>query len=109
MAVALVGLKGELRWEGAAGRVSRDPGAVAVTPDTVFDLASLTKPLATALALMVLAGQGKLDPATPLREVLPAAWLPPDKQPLTLQKPPHPPVRAAGLAALYPEVLAAPA
>jgi CubicO group peptidase (beta-lactamase class C family) len=84
-AVALVGLKGELLWEGSAGRVSRNPGAAAVTPDTIFDLASLTKPLATALALMVLSGRGQLDPAASLGEMLPSAWLPPDKQPLTLR------------------------
>ena len=108
-AVALVGLKGELRWEGAAGALSRDPGAAAVTLDTVFDLASLTKPLATALALMVLAGRGQLDLATPLGEVLPAAWLPPDKRPLTLKSLL---THRAGLPAwrpFYPEVLAAPA
>jgi serine-type D-Ala-D-Ala carboxypeptidase len=107
-AVALVGLNGKLRWEGAAGRVSRDPGAAAVTPDTVFDLASLTKPLATALALIILAGQGRLDPATPLRKVLPGAWLPPDKQPLTLESLL---THRAGLPAwrpFYLEVLAAP-
>jgi CubicO group peptidase (beta-lactamase class C family) len=83
-AVALVGLKGELQWQGAAGRVSRDPGVAAVTPDTIFDLASLTKPLATALALMVLAGRGQLEPAASLGEMLPPIWLPADKQPLTL-------------------------
>jgi CubicO group peptidase (beta-lactamase class C family) len=33
---------------------------------------------------MVLAGRGQLDLATPLGEVLPAEWLPPDKRPLTL-------------------------
>ena len=107
-AVALVGLKGELRWEGAAGALSRDPGAAAVTLDTVFDLASLTKPLATTLALMVLAGQGQLDLATPLGEVLPAAWLPPDKRPLTLRSLL---THRAGLPAwrpFYQEVLAAP-
>ena len=107
-AVALAGLKGELRWEGAAGALSRDPGAAAVTLDTVFDLASLTKPLATTLALMVLAGQGQLDLATPLGEVLPAAWLPPDKRPLTLRSLL---THRAGLPAwrpFYQEVLAAP-
>ena len=83
-AVALVGLKGELRWEGAAGALSREPGAAAVTLDTVFDLASLTKPLATTLALMVLVDRGRLSLATPLGEILPPAWLPPDKHPLTL-------------------------
>ncbi len=108
-AVALVGLKGELQWEGAAGRVSRDPGAAAVTPETIFDLASLTKPLATALALMVLAGRGQLDPAASLGEMLPSAWLPPDKQPLTLASLL---THRSGLPAwrpFYQEVLAAPA
>ena len=83
-AVALAGLKGELRWEGAAGALSRDPGAAAVTLDTVFDLASLTKPLATALALMVLMDRWQLDPAAPLGDLLQVPWLPPDKRPLTL-------------------------
>ena len=108
-AVALAGLKGELRWEGAAGVLSRDPGAAAATPDTVFDLASLTKPLATALALMVLAGRGQFDLAIPLGEVLPAEWLPPDKRPLTLASLL---THRAGLPAwrpFYQEVLAAPA
>jgi len=83
-AVALAGLKGELRWEGAAGALSRNPEAAAATLDTVFDLASLTKPLATTLALMVLAGRGQLDLATPLGAVLPVPWLPLDKRPLTI-------------------------
>src|SRR3989339_1085569 len=80
-ATALAGLKGELCWQGAAGALSVDPGAAAVTLDTVFDLASLTKPLATTLALMVLAGRGQLALASPLGEGLPAQWLPPAKQP----------------------------
>jgi serine-type D-Ala-D-Ala carboxypeptidase len=108
-AVALVGLKGKLHWEGAAGTLSREPGAPAVTPDTVFDLASLTKPLATTLALMVLAARGRLKVAASLREVLPAPWLPPDKRPLTLASLL---THRAGLPAwrpFYQEVLAAPA
>ena len=79
-----------------------------MTLDTVFDLASLTKPLATTLALMVLAGRGQLDLATPLGEVLPAPWLPPDKRPLTLGSLL---THRAGLPAwrpFYQEVLAAP-
>jgi CubicO group peptidase (beta-lactamase class C family) len=108
-AVALVGFKGELRWEGAAGFLSREPGAAAVTLDTVFDLASLTKPLATTLALMVLANRGQLNFAASLGEVLPAPWLPPDKRPLTLSSLL---THRAGLPAwrpFYQEVLAAPA
>ena len=84
-AVALVGLKGACLWQAAAGRVSRDPQAQAVTPETVFDLASLTKPLATALALMLLADEGKLELAATLSDVLPGEWLPPDKRPLTIR------------------------
>jgi CubicO group peptidase (beta-lactamase class C family) len=108
-AVALAGLEGELLWEGAAGTVSREPGAAAVTPDTIFDLASLTKPLASALALMVLADRGKLTPAATLGEILPSAWLPPDKRPLALKSLL---THRAGLPAwlpFYPELLAAPA
>jgi serine-type D-Ala-D-Ala carboxypeptidase len=107
-AVALAGVEGELRWQGAAGFLSRDPGAAVVSPDTVFDLASLTKPLATTLALMVLAGRGQLDLASPLGEVFSAAWLPPDKHPLTLRSLL---THRAGLPAwrpFYQELLAAP-
>ncbi|MFA4901675.1 MAG: serine hydrolase domain-containing protein [Desulfobaccales bacterium] len=83
-AVALVGLQGELLWQGAAGRLSKDRDAAAVTPDTVFDLASLTKPLATTLALMILVDQGMISLDTPLGKILPHDWLPPDKHRLTL-------------------------
>ena len=107
-AVACVGWQGKLQWQAAAGRVSRDPAAAAATLDTNFDLASLTKPLATALALMVLTDGGKLAPEASLGELLPAAWLPPDKRSLTLaQLLAH----RAGLPAwepFYREVLQAP-
>jgi CubicO group peptidase (beta-lactamase class C family) len=84
-AVALAGVGGELRWQAAVGRLSRDPGARAANPATVFDLASLTKPLATTLALLLLMDDGRLTPAATLGELLPGeAWLPPDKRPLSL-------------------------
>ncbi len=83
--VALVGLKGKLLWEGAAGRLSRDLKAAAVTRDTVFDLASLTKPLATTLALMILVDRGLVSLTTPLGAILPHTLLPPDKHRLTLR------------------------
>ncbi len=107
-AVALVGLRGELQWQAAAGRVSKDPESPAATTETIFDLASLTKPLATALALMVLTDDGKLAPDAGLGKFLPVAWLPPDKRSLTLaQLLAH----RAGLPAwepFYREVLKAP-
>jgi len=108
-AVALVGHKGELLWEGVAGRLSKDRDAAAVTLDTVFDLASLTKPLATTLALMILVDQGMISLDNPLGKILPHDWLPPDKHRLTLGS-----ILAhrSGLPAwrpFYLEVLAAPA
>jgi CubicO group peptidase (beta-lactamase class C family) len=108
-AVALVGLKGELLWQGAAGRLSKDHDAAAVTPDTVFDLASLTKPLATTLALMILLDQGMISLDTPLGKILPHDWLAPDKHRLTLGSLL---THRSGLPAwrpFYTEVLAAPA
>lgn len=46
-----------------AGRLSTDPPGSAVTSSTIYDLASLTKPLATvtAMALLVQRGQCRLD------------------------------------------------
>jgi CubicO group peptidase (beta-lactamase class C family) len=43
-----------------------------VTPETFFDLASLTKPLATAAALMVLVQRGRLATGQTLGSLLPA-------------------------------------
>lgn len=42
-----------------AGRLSHDPSSAAVTPETVYDLASLTKPLATVTAIMLLIQEGR--------------------------------------------------
>ncbi len=107
-ATAVVGLKGEPRWQGAVGRLSREPASPEVSPDTLFDLASLTKPLATALALMVLVGRKQLSLDAALGEVLEVPWLPPDKRALTLASLL---AHRAGLPAwrpFYRQVLAAP-
>lgn len=45
-------------------------GGRPVRPETVFDLASLTKPLATTLAVMLLADRGKIDLDRPVGSVL---------------------------------------
>jgi len=83
-AAAVVGLKGEPQWEEAVGQVSLAEDANRVTLETSFDLASLTKPLATAAALMLLTDAGKLTPNTTLGELLPVEWLPSDKRPLSI-------------------------
>jgi CubicO group peptidase (beta-lactamase class C family) len=103
-----MGLKGELLWQGAAGRLSRDPESPPVTRDTIFDLASLTKPLAITLALMLLSARERLTLDATLGEVLAVPWLPPDKHPLTLRSLA---AHRAGLPAwrpFYRELLAAP-
>ena len=43
-----------------------------MTKDTIFDLASLTKPLATTLAVMKLVQEGKLETDSSLGSILPA-------------------------------------
>lgn len=107
-AAAVVGERGQVRWQGAAGRLSRDPDSPSATLDTVFDLASLTKPLATALAVLLLAQEESVSLGEPLGGWFPGAWLPPDKRELTLtQLLTH----RAGLPAwrpFYRELLAAP-
>ncbi|MCF8093366.1 MAG: beta-lactamase family protein [Desulfotignum sp.] len=52
--------------------------------DAVFDLASLTKPLATSAAMMVLVQEGRLGLHTCLAEVLPGA-VAPDKAKITME------------------------
>src|SRR5262245_48629597 len=59
-AVVLVLHKNEVVYRKVFGLRAREPAEVAMTVDTVFDLASLTKPVATATSLFKLVEQGKL-------------------------------------------------
>jgi CubicO group peptidase (beta-lactamase class C family) len=49
------------------------PERLAIARDTIFDLASLTKPLATATAVMQLAAEGAVDLDAPVAKYLPPA------------------------------------
>jgi serine-type D-Ala-D-Ala carboxypeptidase len=62
---------GEAVLEGALGRFTYDDEAPAVRPDTIFDLASVTKVMATTDAAMLLHQRGVLELDTPLGELLP--------------------------------------
>ncbi|MES2506219.1 MAG: exo-beta-N-acetylmuramidase NamZ domain-containing protein [Verrucomicrobiota bacterium] len=53
------------------GHRALEPGPEELTEDTVFDLASLTKVVATAPAVMMLVEQGKLDLEKPVQTYLP--------------------------------------
>jgi len=70
-AVLLVGCGENVLFHAAYGDANRFTGEP-MTPGTVFDLASLTKPLATTLAVMRLHQQGRLDTGQRLASVLPA-------------------------------------
>lgn len=58
--VVVVGRKGKIVYRKAFGYRQLEPEKVPMTVDTVFDMASITKPMATATSAMVLLEQGKL-------------------------------------------------
>jgi uncharacterized protein YbbC (DUF1343 family)/CubicO group peptidase (beta-lactamase class C family) len=59
--VVLVGRPGETILQKAYGLRQVQPSRQKMTADTVFDVASLTKPVATATSILVLADRGLLD------------------------------------------------
>jgi len=69
-AVLLVSVKGKILFFDAYGLANKLSGKK-MTRDTVFDLASLTKPLATTLAVMKLVQEGRLEIEDKLASILP--------------------------------------
>ena len=70
--VSLWGTPRTILGEVAVGKTRVDlPDSTPVTSETVFDLASLTKPLVTASLSLLLASKGCLDIDAPLSEYLP--------------------------------------
>ncbi len=70
-AVIQIGHSGHIVFEKAYGNRSEDPTAESMTTDTIFDMASLTKCLATATAVMQLYEAGKLQFDDPIARYLP--------------------------------------
>lgn len=62
---------GEIALYGAAGRFTYDPASPSITPQTVYDVASITKVAATTAAAMLLFQRGLFDLEMPLGELLP--------------------------------------
>jgi CubicO group peptidase (beta-lactamase class C family) len=81
-AVLLVAKEGKIVSFHALGHRSLIPFPDSINRDTIFDLASLTKPLATTLAIMKLVDEGKIDLDQTLERLLPGD-LPRDKKTLT--------------------------
>jgi len=59
-AVIIVGHKGKIVYRKSFGNRTLVPTVEKMTVDTIFDAASLTKPIATATSIMILVEQGKL-------------------------------------------------
>ncbi|HXE90720.1 MAG TPA: serine hydrolase [Terriglobales bacterium] len=70
-AVVIVGQGDAVLYRRAFGWRALEPERERMTLDTVFDLASLTKPMVTATALMQLVEQGNVDVDDPLTKYLP--------------------------------------
>lgn len=71
-AVVLVGRKGRIAWQKSYGARTLEPAREVMTPDTIFDLASLTKVVATATSIMILVERGKLRLNDPVSLHIPA-------------------------------------
>jgi uncharacterized protein YbbC (DUF1343 family) len=70
-AVVVLGHGGHVVFRRAYGMRSLEPTQEPMTPDTIFDMASLTKPLATAVAVMQLYEQGRIGLNDPVAKYLP--------------------------------------
>ncbi|GMV51010.1 MAG: hypothetical protein NBKEAIPA_03036 [Nitrospirae bacterium] len=70
-AVLAVRLRGRLVYEAAVGRLFVQPLGEPVTTETWYDLASLTKVLATTTALLLLVQRGEVALGDPIQKILP--------------------------------------
>jgi uncharacterized protein YbbC (DUF1343 family) len=69
--VVLIGHNGKVVYRKAYGMRSLEPSKEAMTVDTIFDLASLTKCIATATSVMKLVQEGKVRLNDPVTAYLP--------------------------------------
>lgn len=69
--VVLVGHDGKVIYRKAFGMRSLEPGREAMTVDTIFDLASMTKCIATAASVMKLVEEGQIRLNDPVATYLP--------------------------------------
>jgi uncharacterized protein YbbC (DUF1343 family) len=70
-AVLLVGHDGQVIYRKAFGNRALEPTRAPMTPDTIFDIASLTKVVATTTAVMQLEEQGKVRLNDPVVKYIP--------------------------------------
>jgi uncharacterized protein YbbC (DUF1343 family)/CubicO group peptidase (beta-lactamase class C family) len=70
-AVVLVARHGRVAWRKAYGSRAVEPQREAMTTDTIFDLASLTKVVATATSIMILVERGEVRLSDPVVKFIP--------------------------------------
>ena len=70
-AVVLIGNQGRVVFRQAYGVLALDAQRLPAAPDTIFDIASLTKVVATAPAILQLVEQGKLGLEDPVSKYWP--------------------------------------
>lgn len=70
-AVVVVGRGDAIAFAKAYGDRARLPEVEPMTVDTIFDMASLTKPIAAATLVMILIEEGKIRLSDPVRKFLP--------------------------------------
>lgn len=83
-AVVEVGTSTEILWRGAAGHLTYDPDAPPARADTIFDLASLTKVIATTPLVMQQVERGTIAPDDPVARFIPD-WRGPDREGVTVR------------------------
>jgi uncharacterized protein YbbC (DUF1343 family)/CubicO group peptidase (beta-lactamase class C family) len=96
--VLAVGYQGTLLHLHAFGNLSYDPDSPAVTARTLYDLASLTKVVATTTMAMILVDEGRLDLDRKVRDFLPG-FQGPEKDAVTVR---HLLTHSSGLPAVAP-------
>jgi CubicO group peptidase (beta-lactamase class C family) len=82
-AVALVSERGEVRLRSACGDAVTSPERIRMREDTIFDVASLTKPVVTSLLVRILDRERQLSVENPVAEYLPQ-FRRPDKEKITV-------------------------
>jgi uncharacterized protein YbbC (DUF1343 family)/CubicO group peptidase (beta-lactamase class C family) len=69
--VVLVARHDKIVWKKAYGHRQTKPTPLPMTTETVFDMASLTKPMATATSVMILVERGQVRLADPVAKYVP--------------------------------------
>ena len=70
-AVVLVARNGRVAWRKAYGSRAVEPAREPMSPDTIFDVASLTKVVVTATSIMILVERGKVRLSAPVSNYIP--------------------------------------